>query len=103
VIAYSICDIQRSVYKLNGRIDQGEKVIFYSLRFHLMMLHHILSCLVGNREFHKTIDLSVGSDETTGITANNKAFVDGSGADSEAIKGMLSDSLSLLRYTVSRW
>ncbi|AEE32667.1 cTAGE family protein [Arabidopsis thaliana] len=70
--------LKRSVYKLNGRIDQGEK-------------------------FHKTIDLSVGSDETTGITANNKAFVDGSGADSEAIKGMLSDSLSLLRYTVSRW
>jgi len=70
VIAYSICDIQRSVYKLNGRIDQGEKVIFYSLRFHLMMLHHILSWLVGNREFHKTIDLSVDSDDTTGITAS---------------------------------
>jgi len=37
------------------------------------------------------------------VISDNKAFVDGSGADLEAIKGMLSDSLSLLRYTVSRW
>lgn len=64
------CGIQRSVYKPNGRTEQGDKVIFYSLRFHLMMLLHILSCLVGNREFQRTVDLTLASDDTTGITAS---------------------------------
>ncbi|KAG7559083.1 hypothetical protein ISN45_Aa05g006900 [Arabidopsis thaliana x Arabidopsis arenosa] len=42
------------------------------------------------REFQKTVDSSLGSDDTTGITTNVKAF------EEEAIKGMLSDLNSQL-------
>ncbi|BAB02851.1 unnamed protein product [Arabidopsis thaliana] len=88
--------LKRSVYKPNGRTEQGDKVIFYSLRFHLMMLLHILSCLVGKREFQKTVDSSLADEDSTGITANIKAFEDCSGDDLEAIKNLLSDVHSQL-------
>jgi uncharacterized membrane protein YcgQ (UPF0703/DUF1980 family) len=52
--------------------------------------------LVGNREFQKTVDSSLSSDDGIGITANVKASEDGSGADLEAIKGMLSEVNSQL-------
>ncbi|CAH8267043.1 unnamed protein product [Arabidopsis lyrata] len=48
------------------------------------------------REFQKTVDSTFGNDDSTGITPNVKAFEDSSGADSEAIKGMLSDVSSQL-------
>ncbi|CAA0383981.1 unnamed protein product [Arabidopsis thaliana] len=48
------------------------------------------------REFQKTVESSLGNDDSTGITANVKAFADGSGADSEAIKNMLSELNSQL-------
>ncbi|AEE77438.1 spindle assembly checkpoint component [Arabidopsis thaliana] len=48
------------------------------------------------REFQKTVDSSLSSDDGIGITANVKASEDGSGADLEAIKGMLSEVNSQL-------
>ncbi|CAL9248275.1 unnamed protein product [Arabidopsis halleri] len=48
------------------------------------------------REFQKTVDSTFGNDDSTGITPNVKAFENSSGADSEAIKGMLSDVSSQL-------
>ncbi|KAL1198216.1 hypothetical protein V5N11_002525 [Cardamine amara subsp. amara] len=48
------------------------------------------------REFQKTVDSSLGSDDRTFITAKVKVFDDGHGADSEAIKNMLSDVTSEL-------
>ncbi|XP_019084061.1 PREDICTED: uncharacterized protein LOC104707374 isoform X1 [Camelina sativa] len=55
---------QRSVYKPNGRAEQGNK---------------------------KTVESSLSNDDSTAITAT---FEDRHGADSEAIKNMLSDVIS---------
>ncbi|CAG7872587.1 unnamed protein product [Brassica rapa] len=46
--------------------------------------------------FQKTVASRVGNDDSTSITANVKVFEDGHGADSQAIKDMLSDVNSQL-------
>ncbi|XP_018515517.1 uncharacterized protein LOC117125616 isoform X2 [Brassica rapa] len=48
------------------------------------------------RVFQKTVASRVGNDDSTSITANVKVFEDGHGADSQAIKDMLSDVNSQL-------
>ncbi|CAD5324386.1 unnamed protein product [Arabidopsis thaliana] len=48
------------------------------------------------REFQKTVDSSLADEDSTGITANIKAFEDCSGDDLEAIKNLLSDVHSQL-------
>ncbi|KAG2261313.1 hypothetical protein Bca52824_068392 [Brassica carinata] len=48
------------------------------------------------RAFQRTVASSVGNDDSTSITANVKVFEDGRGADSQAIKDMLSDVTSQL-------
>ncbi|XP_048591308.1 uncharacterized protein LOC106415154 isoform X4 [Brassica napus] len=48
------------------------------------------------RVFQRTVASSVGNDDSTSITANVEVFEDGHGADSQAIKDMLSDVNSQL-------
>ncbi|XP_010514538.1 PREDICTED: uncharacterized protein LOC104790477 isoform X2 [Camelina sativa] len=74
-------------------LNKEIRLILIVCVFNVSADEYIELAWLGNREFQRTVESSLSNDDSTGVTAT---FEDGHGADSEAIKKMLSDVNSQL-------